>query len=120
MTRGVKKGAFAIDAQRGEGSAAREAALRGAPLLPEDRAAMTEMPVNMERPPEQDQQNIQAQQLMGNAFGASNDTTPMMQQSPTFDEFEIVDPGQASNTNMILAAINDLLGGSEEASAMII
>ena len=40
MTRGVRKGAFAIDAQRGEGSAAREAALRGAPLLPEDRAAI--------------------------------------------------------------------------------
>ena len=43
----------------------------------------------------------------------------MMQQNPVFDEFEIDDPGQTSNTNMILAAINDLLGGSEEASSMI-
>jgi|TARA_R100001510_G_C7632782_1_gene191388 hypothetical protein len=115
MTRGVKKGAFAIDAQRGEGSAAREAALRGAPLLPED-----EVQVNMERPADAPQTNIQAQApQLGNVFAPSNDATPMMQQNPVFDEFEIVDPGQTSNTNMILAAINDLLGGSEEASSMI-
>ena len=87
MTRGVKKGAFAIDAQRGEGSAAREAALRGAPLLPED-----EVQVNMERPADAPQTNIQAQApQLGNVFAPSNDATPMMQQNPVFDEFEIVD-----------------------------
>ena len=35
------------------------------------------------------------------------------------DNFQPVEPGQASNVNMILAAINDILGGSEEASSMI-
>ena len=32
MTRGQKKGAFAIDAQRGEGSAERERMLRSVPI----------------------------------------------------------------------------------------
>ena len=32
MTRGQKKGAFAIDAQRGEGSAERESMLRSVPI----------------------------------------------------------------------------------------
>ena len=55
----------------------------------------------------------------GGAFAPSNDAKGFTESLTAQNNYEPVEPGQASNVNMILAAINDILGGSEEASAMI-
>jgi|TARA_A100001388_G_scaffold277394_1_gene268355 hypothetical protein len=118
MTRGNKK-AFNIDAQRGEGSAEREAALRGVPI------AINETDATIPGPTEPQGTNIPnnnpLQQLAnsGGAFAPSGDSRGFTESLTNQDNFQPVEPGQASNVNMILAAINDILGGSEEASSMI-
>jgi len=116
MTRGNKK-AFNIDAQRGEGASQREAALRGVPIEINE----TEAPV-VSASPAPSVPNADFLQTLANgggAFAPSNDAKGFTESLTAQNNYEPVEPGQASNVNMILAAINDILGGSEEASAMI-
>ena len=115
MTRGNKK-AFAIDAQRGEGSAERERLLRAQPLeaetMPVSEPAAVIEPVN-EQPP-------QMSPLAGNVFrGTDRPNIEIKDTLPTVPGFEVEKPEGIDRTNALLAAINDLLGGSEEATAMM-
>jgi len=121
MTRGVKKGAFGLDAQRGEGAAEREAALRGAPLLPEDEVAVGG--VNAITPdvlPTTTPGPTPGPVLEGNAFRTSESQVNPVDELPEVEGYMPNNPANIDRTNAILASINDILGGSEEASAMII
>lgn len=118
MTRGANKKAFAIDDQRGEGAAQRESLLRGGPLEMDETEVAT--PDNVQNVgASQNLVDLQRMASSGGAFAPSNNNRPIIETVPNEMNYEAVEPGQASNTNMILAAINDLLGGSEEASSMI-
>ena len=112
MTRGSKK-AFAIDAQRGEGSAERENLLRAAPLEAEvaDYTPAVEPLPETAQPPSP---------LACNVFrGTEKPNVEIKDTLPTVPGFEVDKPEGLDRTNAILAAINDLLGGSEEATAMM-
>jgi hypothetical protein len=112
MTRG-KKQSFAIDAQRGEGSAERERLLRAQPL----EAEVTEFSPAVQPLPEQPPQ---PSPLAGNVFrGTERPNIEIKDTLPTVPGFEVEQPEGIDRTNALLAAINDLLGGSEEATAMM-
>jgi len=113
MTRGQKKGAFALDAQRGEGSAEREAALRGAPLIPEEEVAVSATPPVVQSP------TPTPPVIEGNAFRTTESQINPVDELPIVEGYMPDNPVNIDRTNAILASINDILGGSEEASAMI-
>lgn len=118
MSRGPNKKAFSVDAQRGEGSAEREAALRGVPIVMDEPSVS--IPQTTQTTTPAPQQNIlQTLAANGGAFAPSGDKRGFQEALATPENYQQVDPGQASTVNMILAAINDVLGGSEEASSMI-
>ena len=113
--------AFGLDAQRGEGAAEREAALRGAPLLPEDEVAVGG--VNAITPdvlPTTTPGPTPGPVLEGNAFRTSESQVNPVDELPEVEGYMPNNPANIDRTNAILASINDILGGSEEASAMII
>ena len=112
MTRG-KKGAFGIDEQRGEGSSAREAALRGVPLEPEAT------PIPSPTPPAVQATPPPPPVMEGNAFRMSESQVNPVEELPQVEGYMPNNPVNIDRTNAILASINDILGGSEEASAMI-
>jgi len=121
MTRGIKKGAFGIDAQRGEGAAEREAALRGAPLLPEDEAAIGGVSaITPDVIPAATPVATRGPVIEGNAFRTTDSQVNPVDELPQVEGYMPNNPTNINRTNAILASINDILGGSEEASAMII
>tara|TARA_B100000287_G_scaffold152296_2_gene143975 strand:- start:433 stop:786 length:354 start_codon:yes stop_codon:yes gene_type:complete len=111
MTRGSNKKAFGVDMQRGEGSAERESMLRGGPIsLDETPAIPTAAPV-------EEPTVSQAPPL--SAFRATESQVNPVDELPQVEGYMPNNPVNIDRTNAILASINDILGGSEEASALI-
>jgi hypothetical protein len=66
------------------------------------------------------QQPQQPSPLSGNVFrGTDRPNIEIKDTLPTVPGFEVEKPEGIDRTNALLAAINDLLGGSEEATAMM-
>jgi hypothetical protein len=109
MSRG-SKGAFGIDMQRGEGSADRERMLREVPLEGTDDLIATDGMM--------DATTISPN--AGNAFKTTDKTfINPLDELPPVEGYEVDKPESIDRTNAILASINDLLGGSEEATALM-
>jgi hypothetical protein len=111
MTRHNKK-ALSIDSQRGEGAAERERMLRSVPV--EEAAPIPVTPAVVEEP------QARVNPAIANAFRATD--RPGIQAVDELPQIEGYKPygGQTLDVaSMTAAAINDILGGSEEASAMI-
>tara|TARA_R100000458_G_C8248675_1_gene226043 strand:+ start:453 stop:785 length:333 start_codon:yes stop_codon:yes gene_type:complete len=109
MSRGAK-GAFGIDMQRGEGSAAREEMLREVPLEGTDNLAATGGTIDA----------TEISPNAGNVFKATDKTfINPLDELPPVEGYEVDKPESIDRTNAILASINDLLGGSEEATALM-
>jgi len=115
MTRAKKS--FAVDAQRGEGAAEREQMLRSTPLQPQEELQVADYQPQVEPLPEQQQR---PSPMAGNVFRSTDRPGVEIKDTlPTFPGFEMEQPDGIDRTNAILAAINDLLGGSEEVTAMM-
>ena len=111
MTRGTNKGAFNIDAQRGEGSAERESMLRGGPINLDNTPVVSTEPVQETggmptAPPP-------------SAFRPTESAVNPVDELPEVEGYMPSNPANIDRTNAILASINEILGGSEEASALI-
>ena len=112
MTRGQKKGAFAIDAQRGEGSAERERMLRTVPVEETPPTPTTPAVVEPTMP--------RANGNVANVFRSTDKTgIQAVDELPEIEGYKVYGGQNIDVASQAAAAINDILGGSEEASAMI-
>ena len=112
MTRGQKKGAFAIDAQRGEGSAERESMLRSVPIEATPPTPTTPAVVEPTMP--------RANGNVANVFRSTDKPgIQAVDELPEIEGYKVYGGQNIDVASQAAAAINDILGGSEEASAMI-
>lgn len=113
MTRGTNKGAFGIDAQRGEGSSERESMLRGGPIELGNQSVISLAEV------EDTGGMPEASTPPLSAFRTTESAVNPVDELPQVEGYMPNNPANIDRTNAILASINDILGGSEEASALI-
>ena len=112
MTRGQKKGAFGIDAQRGEGSAERERMLRTVPV--EETPPVPTTPAVVEPTISRANNNV------ANVFRTTDKPgIQAVDELPQIEGFQVYGGQNIDVASQAAAAINEILGGSEEASAMI-
>jgi hypothetical protein len=111
MTRHNKK-ATSIDSQRGEGAAERERMLRSVPI--EEPAPIPSTPAVVEPTMPRANGNV------ANVFRTTDKPgIQAVDELPQIEGYKVYGGQNIDVASQAAAAINDILGGSEEASAMI-